>query len=119
MSEFQNEVFELVKRIPKGCVCSYSQVAKALNKPTASRAVGTALSKNTFTEANGYSGNDIVPCHRVVNVKGEMSGFFKDATAKGMSLKEAMLRNEGVKFKSDGKVDMATASVGASDLSKE
>ena len=109
MSEFQQKVFEIVKQIPAGTVCTYKDVATALDNPGAARAVGTALSNNPYTAANGCQEKEIVPCHRVVNVRGEMCGFFKDGTPSGLSIKEALLRSEGVKFKGEGKVDMKSS----------
>ena len=61
-------IYEAVKRIPKGCVATYGQVAAMAGEPKMARAVGNALHKNPDPEH--------IPCYRVVNSKGELSGAF-------------------------------------------
>ena len=61
-------IYEAVKRIPKGCVATYGQVAAMAGDPKMARAVGNALHKNPDPEH--------IPCYRVVNSKGELSGAF-------------------------------------------
>lgn len=61
-------IYEAVKRIPKGKVATYGQVAKMAGNPRMSRAVGNALHKNPDSST--------IPCHRVVNSKGELAGSF-------------------------------------------
>ena len=61
-------IYEAVKRIPKGKVATYSQVAAMAGNPRMCRAVGNALHHNPDPEH--------VPCYRVVNAKGELSGAF-------------------------------------------
>ena len=65
---FFDEVYEVVKAIPKGKVATYGQIASLLNAPRASRAVGYAL------HANPLPG--VVPCHRVVNRFGQLAPAF-------------------------------------------
>ncbi|MBO5246426.1 MAG: methylated-DNA--[protein]-cysteine S-methyltransferase [Eubacterium sp.] len=87
-------IYEAVKRIPKGCVATYGQVAEMAGDKKMARAVGNALHKNPDP------GN--IPCHRVVNAKGELAGAF----AFGGALSQAkLLENEGVTVV-DGKVDL-------------
>ncbi len=81
---FTEKVYEICKRIPKGNVSTYSEIASVLNCK-AYRAVGNALNKNPYKE---------VPCHRVVKNTGEVGGF-----AKGTKKKIEMLRKEGIKIK--------------------
>ncbi len=61
-------IYEAVKRIPKGHVATYRQVAKMAGNEKMSRAVGNALHKNPDP--------DHIPCFRVVNAKGELAGAF-------------------------------------------
>ncbi|MBU5477934.1 methylated-DNA--[protein]-cysteine S-methyltransferase [Eubacterium sp. MSJ-13] len=61
-------IYEAVKKIPKGKVATYGQVAAMAGNPKMSRAVGNALHKNPDPEN--------IPCFRVVNSKGELSGAF-------------------------------------------
>ncbi len=60
---------------------TYGEVAKALGKPGAARAVGTALSKNWDPQ---------VPCHRVIRSDGGMGGYNR-----GLARKTAILKEEG------------------------
>lgn len=95
MSDFFKAVYELVAEIPAGCVVSYSQLARALGKPRGARLVGSAM--------RSAPGDRRLPCHRVVNQRGEMSPVhvFGDT-----SLQRDMLESEGVVFRLDGTVDM-------------
>lgn len=61
-------IYEAVKKIPKGCVATYAQVAELAGTKKMCRAVGNALHKNPNP--------DEIPCYRVVNAKGELSGAF-------------------------------------------
>lgn len=85
-------IYEAVKRIPKGCVATYGQVATMAGNERMSRAVGNALHKNPTP--------GIVPCHRVVDAKGRLAGGFAFG---GMEAQAALLADEGVEVK-DGKV---------------
>lgn len=86
-------IYEAVKRIPKGHVATYGQIAEMAGNVRMSRAVGNALHKNPDP--------DNIPCFRVVNSKGELSGNF----AFGEGVQEKLLRKEGVEVM-DGKVDL-------------
>lgn len=85
-------IYEATKRIPKGCVATYGQVATMAGNERMSRAVGNALHKNPTP--------GIVPCHRVVDAKGRLAGGFAFG---GMEAQAALLADEGVEVK-DGKV---------------
>lgn len=85
-------IYEAVKRIPKGRVATYGQVAAMAGNERMSRAVGNALHKNPTP--------GIVPCHRVVDAKGRLAGGFAFG---GMEAQAALLTREGVEVK-DGKV---------------
>ena len=97
-SDFAAAVFERVKKIPAGHVCTYGSVAKDAGRPGAARAVGRILSKNPYTEANGYKGDEVVPCHRVTNAKGVLTGHFGDTSIESLSVKRNLLTEEGVEF---------------------
>ena len=87
-------IYEAVKRIPKGHVATYAQVAEMAGDRKMARAVGNALHKNPDPST--------IPCHRVVNAKGELAGEY----AFGGAWKQAeILKKEGVKS-ADGKVDL-------------
>ena len=87
-------IYEAVKRILKGCVATYGQVATMAGNERMSRAVGNALHKNPMP--------GIMPCHRVVDAKGRLAGGFAFG---GMEAQAALLADEGVEVK-DGKVDL-------------
>ena len=87
-------IYEAVKRIPKGCVATYAQVAEMAGDRKMARAVGNALHKNPDPST--------IPCHRVVNARGKLSGEY----AFGGACKQAeRLREEGVESV-DGRVDL-------------
>ena len=79
---FEEKVFEVVKRIPKGEVMSYLEVARRVGRPRAWRAVGNVLSKNK---------NPKIPCHRVIRSDGKIGGYNR-----GAKLKRYLLSKEGV-----------------------
>lgn len=87
MENFTNAVWRLTKKIPRGRVATYAAIARALEKPHASRAVGNALNKNL------HHG---VPCHRVVRSDGSIGGF-----AQGSGAKKRLLEKEGVVIKDE------------------
>ncbi|MBQ5430913.1 MAG: methylated-DNA--[Lachnospiraceae bacterium] len=87
-------IYEAVQQIPKGYVATYGQVAEAAGDRKMARAVGNALHKNPDPLR--------IPCHRVVNAKGELSGRY----AFGGADKQAeRLAEEGVSV-IDGRVDL-------------
>lgn len=82
---FSQLVWALTKRVPKGKVTTYLELAKALKKPRSYRAVGNALHKNPYAP--------VVPCHRVVRSDGYVGGF-----ASGAQKKVDLLKREGVQI---------------------
>ena len=80
-----NDVYDLLLKIPAGKVSTYGDLARALGNPSASRAIGRILGENP---------NPIkVPCHRVVMSNGRVGGY-----AYGTAMKRQLLENEGVSF---------------------
>ncbi|HAN10478.1 MAG TPA: cysteine methyltransferase [Clostridiales bacterium] len=92
---FFERVYEIVKNIPEGKVATYGDIAKMLGNQRASRAVGWALHNNPY--------QGIVPCHRVVNNKGELSKSFVFG---GANIQKRLLQEEGVYFDDNDKVDL-------------
>ena len=82
---FSEKVYDLCKKIPMGRISTYKEIGKKLNTK-AYRAIGNALNKNPYSPK--------VPCHRVINSNGNISGF-----AKGTKNKIKLLEKEGVKIK--------------------
>ena len=87
-------IYEAVKKIPKGKVATYGQVAAMAGNPKMSRAVGNALHKNPEPSQ--------IPCFRVVNAKGELSGEFAFG---GKGRQQALLEADGIEV-IDGKVNL-------------
>lgn len=87
-------IYEAVKRIPKGMVATYGQVAYMAGDRKMARAVGNALHRNPDPEN--------IPCFRVVNSKGELSGAFAFG---GEDEQERRLRADGIEVV-DGRVDL-------------
>jgi len=81
-SAFQQRVWEELSRIAYGQTRSYKQIAEAIGKPQAVRAVGAAIGRNPLSI--------IVPCHRVIASNGHLTGF-----AGGLESKHALLTHEG------------------------
>ena len=92
---FFEKVYETVKRIPKGKVATYGQIACAIGSPRAARQVGWAL------HVNPHPG--MIPCHRVVNRFGRMAPVFAFG---GEEAQAALLREEGVEVREDYTVDL-------------
>lgn len=78
---FQKSVWNELLRIPYGETRSYGDIAKALGKPAAARAVGMANHNNPVAI--------VIPCHRVVGQNGSLTGY-----AGGLQLKEQLLSIE-------------------------
>lgn len=78
---WQNKVWQKLASIPYGTVVSYQDLATAVGKPKASRAVGQAVNRNPMAI--------ILPCHRVVGSRGDLVGY-----AGGLKKKEFLLNFE-------------------------
>lgn len=87
-------IYEAVKKIPKGRVATYGQVAEMAGDRKMARAVGNALHKNPDPGT--------IPCYRVVNAKGELSGEFAFG---GAGAQARLLEADGIEV-ADGKVDL-------------
>ena len=77
-TDFQVRVWEALLRIPLGQASTYSDVARAIGKPSASRAVGAAVGRNPISF--------VVPCHRAIGKSGALTGYHW-----GITRKRAML----------------------------
>jgi len=94
MSTFYENVWQVLAEIPAGRVTTYGDIAEYVGTRAAARTVGWAL--------NAAVGSGL-PCHRVVNRHGELTGarFFETP-----SVMEERLRSEGVAFEEDGTVNL-------------
>lgn len=80
-TEFQQKVWQELRRIPYGATLSYGDLARRIGNPNASRAVGLANGRNPISI--------IVPCHRVIGASGKLTGY-----GGGLSRKEILLTLE-------------------------
>ncbi|OGH70454.1 MAG: 6-O-methylguanine DNA methyltransferase [Candidatus Magasanikbacteria bacterium RIFCSPHIGHO2_01_FULL_47_8] len=82
-SNFKEQVYAIVKKIPAGKTLTYGQVAEMIGNPRASRAVGTVLSKNY---------DPAIPCHRVVRSDGKVGNYNRGGAVR----KKELLEEEAV-----------------------
>ena len=84
-TKFQLKVWKYLKSIPKGELRTYSQVAIAIKKPKAVRAVANAIGKNPYAPK--------IPCHRVIRSDGRLGGY---SGRGGIKTKKKLLKLEGI-----------------------
>ena len=84
-TKFQVKVWVYLRKIPLGSVKTYSQVAKAIGKPHAVRAVANAIGKNPYAPK--------IPCHRVIRSDGSLGGYSGKG---GIKTKKKLLKSEGI-----------------------
>jgi methylated-DNA-protein-cysteine methyltransferase related protein len=94
MGNFFEKVYMITRKIPRGKVATYKQIAALAGSPRASRAVGMAMKLNPDLPHT--------PCHRVVASDGSLQGYSGKG---GSKTKKQMLIKEGITFKGD-KVDL-------------
>jgi methylated-DNA-[protein]-cysteine S-methyltransferase len=97
LTSFQSQVYLALCQVPQGSVTTYKHIATHINCKS-SQAVGQALKRNPWAPA--------VPCHRVVSSDLTLGGFF-GVTKPGakMDQKITLLRQEGVRFQDNGRID--------------
>ncbi len=93
-TNFFEQVYRLVRRIPPGKVTSYGAIARMLEHPHAARTVGWAM--------HGLPQDSDVPWHRVINSQGRISTGSQDH---GDNLQRILLEAEGIEFDERGRVD--------------
>ena len=86
-TEFQLKVWAYLRKIPRGSVRTYYQVAKDIGKPLAIRAVANAIGKNPYAPK--------IPCHRVIRSDGSLGGYSGKG---GVKTKRFLLKKEGIKL---------------------
>ena len=86
-TKFQIKVWVYLRKIPRGSVKTYSQVAKGIGKPLAVRAVANAIGKNPCAPK--------IPCHRVIKSDGSLGGYSGKG---GLKTKKLLLKKEGIKL---------------------
>ena len=91
-------IYKIVKKIPRGRIATYGQIAALAGTPRAARQVGYAL--------RATPDNVKIPWHRVVNAEGLVSMRLKDWQSGGDDLQKILLAAEGVAFDETGKIDL-------------
>ncbi|OGO43642.1 MAG: hypothetical protein A2Z04_01990, partial [Chloroflexi bacterium RBG_16_57_9] len=81
LTPFQQSVLQTIRHIPMGSVWTYGQVAQAIGRPKASRAVGQAVGRNPVLI--------VIPCHRVITSQGNLGGY---SGGGGLASKKLLLR---------------------------
>lgn len=94
MNTFE-KIYEVVRRIPRGKVATYGQIAMMAGNPRLARVVGYALHSNP--DPGG------IPCHRVVNRFGGLAPSFAFG---GAEIQAEKLRSEGIAVRGDNTVDL-------------
>lgn len=84
-TNFKFLIYEVVKKIPRGSVLTYKQIAEKIGRPKSYRAVGSALGKNRDLS---------VPCHRVIRNDSNIGGYNRGVKKK----KELLLRENTIFF---------------------
>jgi len=84
-TDFQKAVWNELCQIKKGEIITYSDLAKRVGRPKATRAVASAVGKNPFAPG--------VPCHRVIRSDGGIGGY---SALGGVSAKRRLLKKEGI-----------------------
>ncbi len=97
-SKTYTTIYDVVRRIPKGKVATYGQVAELAGLFGKPRVVGYALFRVAEPAEN-------LPWHRVVNAKGEVS--YSQVRNGSDYLQRELLEDEGIEFKPNGKLDLA------------
>lgn len=88
-------IYEIVRQIPKGRVCTYGGIARLAGNPRWARIVGYAMRACR---------DETVPCHRVLHKDGTLCQAFESG---GRNLQADLLLREGVRFLPNGKADLA------------
>lgn len=92
------QIYKIASKIPAGSVMTYGQIARSLGNPGLARMVGQAM----------FHASGDIPCHRVINCKGEMSPEYAFG---GQDIQRKMLMDEGVIFKPNGCVDLRKSGI--------
>ena len=98
-----NDVYDIVAQIPEGKVTTYGDIARALGRPGASRAIGRILNRNPNPVTT--------PCHRVIKSDGKLGGYVF-----GTIKKKELLKKEGLCFNGDSAAGFANYRISLSNL---
>ncbi|WP_197722140.1 MGMT family protein [Sulfuriflexus mobilis] len=93
------DIYAMVRRVPRGRVATYGQIARLVNRPRGARQIGYALAALARATSEAQ-----VPWHRVVNARGEVSPRTK---AGYEEFQRILLEDEGVTFDLNGRINLA------------
>lgn len=96
-TEFERTVWHCLRAIPRGVVRTYGEIARAVGRPNAARAVGGCNARNPWAI--------VVPCHRLVGANGDLVGY-----GGGVEIKKRLLEFEGVDLSAFRAKKLAAAS---------
>ena len=99
-TDFEQRVYAMVRRIPKGRVVTYKTLAQALGCGSC-QAVGQALKRNPYAPE--------VPCHRVIRANLMMGGYVGATRGSRLAQKRSLLSEEGVEFDQGGRLQSGQA----------
>lgn len=104
------QVYKIVRNIPKGRVSTYGQISKLMNGRLSAAAVGWAMNALGSDQGKAGYNSQTVPWHRVINSKGAMSTKHESgidgADGRELSLQQVLLEREGVTFDDKNQVDL-------------
>jgi O-6-methylguanine DNA methyltransferase len=112
-SEFAQNVYEITRKIPRGNVMTYGQIARLIGRVGAGQAIGRVLAANTDPK---------IPCHRVCCSDGKISGYFGSSSDTAIKHRIKKLEKEGVVIRNGKIVNMGNILFNGSDqnvLSKD
>ncbi|HIA52805.1 MAG TPA: MGMT family protein [Candidatus Melainabacteria bacterium] len=109
LSPFEH-VYEIVRKIPRGKVCTYGEISRRMNKRLSAAAVGWAMNALGNEKTVSKYNSDNVPWHRVINSKGKLSTHHESAElgddGRPFKLQRVLLEKEGVRFGRDESIDL-------------
>lgn len=104
------QVYEIVRKIPRGKVYTYGLISKRMNKRLSAAAVGWAMNAlGNSRDESRYTSNN-VPWHRVINSQGKLSTKLDSGMlspdGRPANLQRVLLEQEGVEFRPDESIDL-------------
>ena len=99
VSPLYRDIWEVVRRIPRGRVATYGQIAALAGRPGQPRLVGYAM--------HNVPEGSAIPWHRVINSQGRISLRSGDPLICGEQIQQVLLRREGVRFDRAGRCDLS------------
>jgi len=105
------QVYEIVRKIPRGKVFTYGLISKRMNKRLSAAAVGWAMNALGKSKPDSEYTSSTVPWHRVINSQGKLSTNLDSGmlTSEGSpeNLQRVLLEQEGISFRDDGSIDLS------------